>query len=180
MWGSCINVYEVNSLDYIHTWSNVVLRGIEFNRNACCIWSEVITYHQLKKLSIRCCLHLRPSRTSGNAGSRCGTRASGCQMGAGMFSRRALLFNTTAAFMIVATDSTPSSRRPELSSSTLHRVSRWIEGIKHALTKWSEEENMDVFVKMLLSILIPQTPGSGSCCLPIGVLQSMWATWCKM
>ena len=26
---------------------------------------------------------------------------------------------------------------------------------------------------------IPQTPVSGSCCLPLAVLQSMWATWCK-
>ena len=28
--------------------------------------------------------------------------------------------------------------------------------------------------------LITQTPFSGSCCLPIGALQSMWATWCKI
>ena len=28
--------------------------------------------------------------------------------------------------------------------------------------------------------LITQTPVSGSCCLPLGALQSMWATWCKI
>ena len=27
---------------------------------------------------------------------------------------------------------------------------------------------------------ITQTPVSGSCCLPLGALQSMWATWCKI
>ena len=29
-------------------------------------------------------------------------------------------------------------------------------------------------------ITITQTPVSGSCCLPLGALQSMWATWCKI
>ena len=28
--------------------------------------------------------------------------------------------------------------------------------------------------------IIPHTPASGSCCLPLGALQSMWATWCKI
>ena len=28
--------------------------------------------------------------------------------------------------------------------------------------------------------LITQTPVSGSFCLPLGALQSMWATWCKI
>ena len=27
---------------------------------------------------------------------------------------------------------------------------------------------------------IHQTPVSGSCCLPLGALQSMWETWCKI
>ena len=28
-------------------------------------------------------------------------------------------------------------------------------------------------------LAITQTPVCGSCCLPLGALQSMWATWCK-
>ena len=28
--------------------------------------------------------------------------------------------------------------------------------------------------------VITQTPVDGSCCLPLGALQSMWATWCKI
>ena len=30
------------------------------------------------------------------------------------------------------------------------------------------------------TLLIPQTPVGGSCCLPLGAPQSMWETWCKM
>ena len=32
----------------------------------------------------------------------------------------------------------------------------------------------------LIDWLITQTPVSGSCCLSLGALQSMWATWCKI
>ena len=31
-----------------------------------------------------------------------------------------------------------------------------------------------------LLLAIPQTPVSDSCCLPLGALQSVWATWCKI
>ena len=34
--------------------------------------------------------------------------------------------------------------------------------------------------KMIVFDIITQTPVSGSCCLPLGALQSMWATWCKI
>ena len=34
--------------------------------------------------------------------------------------------------------------------------------------------------KILIHVLILQTPVSGSCCLPLGALLSMWATWCKI
>ena len=43
---------------------------------------------------------------------------------------------------------------------------------------------MDTFYPLILVDLwihlITQTPVSGSCCLPLGALQSMWATWCKI
>ena len=34
--------------------------------------------------------------------------------------------------------------------------------------------------KILIHVLILQTPVSGSCCLPLRALLSMWATWCKI
>ena len=56
---------------------------------------------------------------------------------------------------------------------------------------WEIIENVNIFLcflkfwtgkgsAILLPWLITQTPVSGSCCLPLGALQSMWATWCKI
>ena len=45
-------------------------------------------------------------------------------------------------------------------------------------------ENVWIPIKISLKFVprgpITQTPVSGSCCLPLGALQSMWATWCKI
>ena len=40
--------------------------------------------------------------------------------------------------------------------------------------------NLNQERKNLVNTSITQTQVSGSCCLPLGALQSMWATWCKI
>ena len=42
------------------------------------------------------------------------------------------------------------------------------------------QQESTIFWVLNNSVLITQTQVSGSCCLPPGALQSMWATWCKI
>ena len=62
-------------------------------------------------------------------------------------------------------------------NTKLHKTSPWYDD---AIFSSDTVATFCFNVSVMLASSITQTPVSGSCGLPLGALQSMWVTWCKI